>query len=128
VNIVATEIETEIKAMADRLKTGMYPARNDPAPAAAGPGPTKPTGGTVLEALEQLEKHAYGILNVAREIEQALIGHGPGDPGTESIAAEKLGGPIDGGIWDKLAAQIVTIERVLAQIDEAHNHSRTSLK
>jgi hypothetical protein len=135
-------IEQEIRRLAEGLKmselerggVSPFPGESGRFPPDLGnqfkePAPTKPSGGTVSEALAQLEKHAYGILDVAREIEQALIGHGPGDPGTESIAAEKFGGPVDGGgIWDKLAAQIVTIERVFAQIEEAHNHALASLK
>jgi hypothetical protein len=87
----------------------------------ATPTPTKPTGGTVLEALEKLEEHAARICADAWELENALTG-AAGDRGTEPQE------PFEAGIWGRLAAKIVMIERVFAQIDEMHAHAQASLK
>jgi hypothetical protein len=93
------------------------------------PHSTRPTGGTVTEALEQLEKHALSIREAARDIETELTGEGVA-PGNGRTGSDVEGGPGPNGvgIWDRLAAQIVLIERVLVQIDEAHHHAQASLK
>jgi hypothetical protein len=85
------------------------------------PAPTRPTGGTVLEALEKLQTHAVAILNDAKELEGELTGQPVSKDADDAVKAI-------GGIWDRLAAQIVMIERVFSQIDEAHAHAQASLK
>lgn len=84
----------------------------------------KPTGSTVLEALENLQTHAGKMLAEAAALEIALIGN-TGTAKAESFASDV---PDDAGLWDRLAAKIVLIERVFAQIDAAHNATLASLK
>ena len=88
----------------------------------AAPAPTRPTGGTVLEALEKLQTHAARICADAWELENALTGTAS-DPGSAEPQE-----PFEAGIWDRLAAKIVMIERSFAQIDEMHAHAQASLK
>jgi hypothetical protein len=85
------------------------------------PASTRPTGSTVLEALEKLHTHAVAILNDAIELEGELTGQPGSKDADDAVKAI-------GGIWDRLAAKIVMIERVFAQIDEAHAHAQASLK
>jgi hypothetical protein len=117
-------VEAEIK----RLTEGLL---NDPTPPVrylginqlGAPAPTRPTGGTVLEALEKLQTHAAHILKEAADLEIALIGN-TGTANADSFASDVP----EVGIWDRLAAKVVLIERTFAQIDAAHQRATESLK
>jgi hypothetical protein len=122
-------IEQEIKRLTEGLKMTDIEDRRlrdtgqpQSGPASDRTAPTKPTGGTVLEALENLQTHAARICADAWELENALTGTAS-DPGSAEPQE-----PFEAGIWGRIAAKIVMIERSFAQIDEMHNHAQASLK